>query len=212
MRMSRSALMALLVTMLAGLPARAQQEPPTPETVAFTERMLGGPPAPGKAKSYACFVRTYDAAHLASHPQQKVSAMALLITVEKDGDDPQTRSFRLGLKYRNRSGDFDSSGYCGSARSENDGKRNPRMGCSVDCDGGGIDLALTPDNKSAMLYVDSVRIWRNNKPDDEASALSLVGGTDDRVFRLDRTTLDQCRALVHDRKELAAMRDVSKRR
>jgi len=32
------------------------------------------------------------------------------------------------------------------------------------------------------------------------------------VFRLDRTTLDQCRALVHDRKELAAMRDVSKRR
>jgi len=93
MRMSRSALMALLVTMLAGLPARAQQEPPTPETVAFTERMLGGPPAPGKAKSYACFVRTYDAAHLASHPQQKVSAMALLITVEKDGDDPQTRSY-----------------------------------------------------------------------------------------------------------------------
>src|SRR4029079_9982955 len=102
--------------------------------------------------------------------------------------------------------------YCANARSENDGKRNPRMGCSVDCDGGGIEIALTPDNKAAMLYVDSVRIWRTNKPDEEMSSMSLVGGADDRVFRPDRASLDQCRSLVHDRKELAAMRHVSKRR
>lgn len=209
MSMFRPALFACLVTMAAALPAAAQ-EVPTPETAAFVERILAGPP--GKTKSYACFVRVYDADHLAKHPLQKVRAMALLMTVEKDGDDPQTRSFRLGLKYRNRPGDFDSSGYCGNARSENDGKRNPRLGCSVDCDGGGVDIAMTPDNKSAMLYVESVRIWRNNKPDEEMSTLSLVGGADDRVFRLDRANLDQCRSLVHDRKELAAMRDVSKRR
>ena len=32
------------------------------------------------------------------------------------------------------------------------------------------------------------------------------GGADDRVFRLDRAPLEMCRALVTDRKELAAMR------
>jgi hypothetical protein len=31
-------------------------------------------------------------------------------------------------------------------------------------------------------------------------------GADDRVFGLDRAKLDECRALVTDRKELAAMR------
>ena len=30
-------------------------------------------------KTYACFVRRYDASHLAQHPKQKVSAMKLLV-------------------------------------------------------------------------------------------------------------------------------------
>jgi hypothetical protein len=50
-----------------------------------------------------------------------------------------------------------------------------------------------------------VRIWQNNKPDEE-DALALEGGADDRVFRLDRADLEECRALVADRQELAAMR------
>jgi hypothetical protein len=199
----------VMVMVAAALPARAQDQP-SPEAAAFRERLLAGPL--GKDKSYACFVRVYDAAHLAKHPLQKVSAMKLLMTVEQEPDARTTQNFRLGLKFRKRAGDFDSSGYCGDARNEQDGKRNPRIGCSVDCDGGGIEIALTPDNKSAMLYVESVRIWLNNKPDDEASTTSLKGGADDRVFRLDRASLDQCRSLVHDRKELAAMRHVSNRR
>jgi hypothetical protein len=208
MRMSRLVLFSVFVAMLAlALPAHAEDGP---DTLAFRERMLAGPPGP--KMSYACFVRVYDPAHLARHPLQKVAAMKLLMTIERDPDTSLTQNFRLGLKYRNRPGDFDSSGYCGDARNEADGKRNPRMGCSVDCDGGGIDIALTPDTKSAMLYVERVRIWRGKDPDDEASATSLVGGADDRVFRLDRASLDQCASLVHDRKELAAMRHVSNRR
>ena len=39
---------------------------------------------------------------------------------------------------------------------------------------------------------------------------TLNGGKDDRVFRLDRTSLDECRSLVTDRKELAAMRTKKK--
>ena len=167
--------------------------------------------APGKDKTYACFVRVYDADHLARHKLQKVSAMRLLVTAEQEKGEPLQVSFRVGLRYRTRTGDFDSSGSCGNAQVE-DGKKEPRIGCSVDCDGGGIDIGLTPDNKSAMLRVERVRIWRRNKPDDEASSASLVGGADDRVFRLDRVGIEQCAALAYDRKELAAMRHVSNRR
>jgi hypothetical protein len=72
---------------------------------AFDVRMFAKPP--GK-KAYACFVRRYDPDHLARHPQQKVSTMKLLMTAEIPPEEQTTNySFRLGLKYRHRSGDFD---------------------------------------------------------------------------------------------------------
>jgi hypothetical protein len=75
---------------------------------------------------------------------------------------------------------------------------------SVDCEGGGITVELARDDKSTLVRLDSIRIWRNNKPDEDGFPLS--GGADDRVFRLDRASLDKCRSLVTDRQELAAMR------
>jgi hypothetical protein len=167
---------------------------------AFASRLFDGPV---KQKSYACFVRVYDADHLARHPRQKVSAMTLLVTAEKVPEDASLNySFRLGLKYRNRHGAFDSSGDCGHADSAASG----HLGCGVDCDGGGLDVNLTADNKSVMVKVERIRIWRDNKPDDEASNHSLVAGADDRLFRLDRASLMTCKPLITDRKELAALR------
>jgi hypothetical protein len=203
-----------IATLVAGFfmllrAANAQDGALTPEQdAAYTQRLFAA--APGKdAKTYACFVRTYDPAHLAAHPKQKVAAMKLLVTSEYMIDDSRQHfSFRLGLKYRHRTGNFDSSGDCAHASISEGTKGQPRVSCSVDCDGGGISFGLTPDNKSAMLYVERVRIWRGKDPDEEASS-SLVGGADDRVFRLDRTTLANCAALVEDRQELAAMRSVA---
>ena len=101
------------------------------ETEAFNARMYAG--TPGKT-AYACFVRRYDAEHLARHPKQKVASMKLLISAETDKEDKQLHnSFRLGFRYRHRSGDFDSSGSCGShAVLLSDGDE-VRMGCGVDC-------------------------------------------------------------------------------
>ena len=48
-------------------------------------------------------------------------------------------------------------------------------------------------------------------PDEEESK-SLVGGADDKVFRLDRIRLEDCASLVEDRKELAAMRSIAHKR
>jgi hypothetical protein len=132
--------------------------------------------------------------------------MKLLISAEADKEDKQLRnSFRLGFRYRHRSGDFDSSGSCGShavIRGEGD---EVRLGCGVDCEGGGIEVALSNDNKSAIVRLEQIRVWQNNRPDDDAER-SLVAGADDKIFRLDRADNGECARLVTDREELAALR------
>ena len=123
------------------------------------------------AKTYACFVRRYDANHLAQHPKQKVSAMKLLVTAENPPEEKTTNySFRIGVKYRHRSGNFDSSGYCSHVVAEDDGNEI-RFGCGVDCEGGGINVALSKDEKSAIIRLERIRMWNRNKPDDEAATM-----------------------------------------
>lgn len=164
-------------------------------------------------KSYACFVRHYAAAHLASHPEQKVSVMKLLVTGEgKPADEDELKekgplvnySFRLGLRFRTRAGNFDSSGYCGHPVANEQAPDKLQLNCGVDCDGGGISIELANNDRSTLIRLDRIRIWQNNNPDDEGADLS--GGADDRVFRLDRARLEECRSLITDREELAAVR------
>lgn len=178
------------------------REPSKAESETFNARMYAG--APGN-KAYACFVRRYDADHLARHPKQRVAAMKLLVSAEFDEEDKQLHnSFRLGFRYRHRSGDFDSSGSCNHVVFTKNGS-DVRLGCGVDCEGGGIGVALSKDDKSAIVRLERVRVWQNNKPDDDAEH-SLVAGADDKIFRLDRTDNGECASLVTDRKELAALR------
>jgi hypothetical protein len=180
------------------------------EKAQFDKRMFGQEPAP-KAKTYACFVRRYDADHLARHPHQKVTSMKLLFTSELfEGNTELERHFRLGVTFRNKRGAYDSSGSCNHFRPE-EAKDEIRFGCGVDCDGGGINIAMGKDDKSVLVRLQRVRIWQNNKPDEEAGD-ELVAGKDDAIFRLDRASLEECRSLVTDRKELASMRAVSNRK
>ncbi|MGY8711554.1 hypothetical protein RAD16_37965 [Bradyrhizobium sp. 18BD] len=124
------------------------REPTRAEAEAFNTRMYAGPPGD---KAYACFVRRYDAEHLARHPKQKVASMKLLISAEFDKEDKELHnSFRLGFRYRHRSGDFDSSGSCGHAMFTKNGPK-VRLGCGVDCEGGGIGVALSKDDKSVIV-------------------------------------------------------------
>ena len=180
------------------------------DAAAFAERMFAG--NVDKDKSYACFVRVYDAAHLRRHPLQKVAAMKLLVTAEptEQGQPGLTYSFRLGVKFTKRPGDFDSSGTCSrlTVESQTEMKTTAHFACGVDCDGGGITVELTKENVSTLVRLENIRIWQNNKPDDEG--LNLSGGADDKIFRLDRTRTTMCKSLITDRKERAAIRTLKK--
>jgi hypothetical protein len=198
-------IMMLAAVMMAGSTALGHaQEGAVAKAAAdaFDARLFAA--APGK-KAYACFVRHYDADQLARHPRQMVSAMQLLVTAEMAPEDNTLGySFRLGVKYRQRPGDFDSSGYCNHAVAEDAG-HDIRLDCGVDCEGGGINVALSKDDKSAVIRLERITIWQRNKPDDEAGD-ALLAGADDKIFRLERVDSRDCAALVADRKELAAIR------
>jgi hypothetical protein len=169
---------------------------------AFDGRMFGAAPT---RKSFACFVRKYDSDHLAQHPKQKVANMKLLMTAEIPSDASTFNySFRLGIKYRNRSTNLESLGDCGHVVAEDTGQEI-RFGCGVDCDGGGLGVALAKDDKSAIVALSRVRIWKRNTAPEE-TAEDLVAGGDDAKFRLDRAELRECSDLVTDRKELAELK------
>jgi hypothetical protein len=205
-----------VLSMLAGLFATAATLTPWPALgdvqadADFAKRVFAG--TVSNPKAYACFVRRYDAEHLAQHPLQKVTVMKLLITAENVADDKfREYSFRLGVNYRNRLGDFDSSGECGHAPTVRNPQSDPSpaadidFACDVDCDGGGIAVNLANNDSAVIVKLDRIRIWKDKDPD-EAAVRELQGGADDKMFRLDRTGLNECAALAYDRKELAAMR------
>jgi hypothetical protein len=204
-------LMAGVLAATTGFAGKAAAADDSPD-VAFAKRMFAGS-AP-KPKGYACFVRRYDAAHLAQHPLQQVTVMKLLITAEMVPDDKVLEySVRLGVNFRDRPGDFDSSGDCGHAAvtkvpdpAETVIPAGIDIVCSVDCDGGGVTVSLA-NNDAALIVkpLDRIRIWKG-KNFDETATTALNAGADDKVFRLDRTKLDECTPLIADRKELAAMR------
>ena len=206
----------LLILMIgaatAGAAAPALADDVQQADAAFAKRMFAG--AVPKAKGYACFARRYDAAHLAAHPLQKVSALKLLITAEMVPEDKAfAYSFRLGVTFRDRPGDFDSSGDCGHAptvkaldATEAAVPDGIDFTCSVDCDGGGISVNLAHNDTALIVKpLQRIRIWKG-KDFDEAAATALNAGADDKIFRLDRVKPDECASLITDRKELAALR------
>lgn len=202
---------ALAITLASGIAVAEEADEVKPEARAeFNKRVFGKEPA-ARANTYACFVRRYDPDHLAHHPDQKVTQMKLLVTSEwMMGDKQLVHQFRLGVRFRDKRGDYDSSGGCNLFHPE-EAANETRLGCGVDCDGGGIGIAMGDDDKSTIVRLDRIRIWQNKKTN-EGGPGELVAGKDDGIFRLDRASVEECRSLVTNRKQLAKMHAVSNRR
>jgi hypothetical protein len=48
-------------------------------------------------------------------------------------------------------------------------------------------------------------VWLADKPQDESAQFELKGGTDDKVFRLERVDNELCKSLSKDGDEVAAL-------
>jgi hypothetical protein len=129
--------------------------------------------------------------------------MKLLVSAERLPEDAAPNySFRMGLKFRNRKGDFAANSGCGHAEMSEVKGVGMELNCGAECGGGGLSIALAADDKSLIVKVDSIGIWPANKPDDD-SGLALSGGADDNVFRLDRVSNEICAALIREDQKVA---------
>ena len=156
----------------------------------------------------ACFGRTYDAAHLKQHPKQRVTSFHLFrdFTPDATKEMPQeTREKMIAddgdggmqimayVRFRDRTGLFFNGLSCMNYAESG-------VRCGIDCDGGGF--RLKPSGDSLLLENNGfVVIGGCGASEDEAEqADQVLPGADDKVFRLDRKSVAECRALEDSRK------------
>jgi hypothetical protein len=170
------------------------------KVAAFDKRVFRGPV---DQKASACFMRSYDARHLAQHPKQTVTAMKLLVTAEKTPGEPTSYAYKIGVRLRHRTGNFDGGSYCDHLLSA-DGHERLSFSCDIDCGGGGLEIAMSRDNKSAIVRLEAIAVADREHPDDES--VSLQGGTD-KVFRVDRVDSKECDELLGKSDKVAELKD-----
>jgi hypothetical protein len=138
-------------------------------------------PAGAETNALGCFARVYDKAHLAKHPDQRITAVKLHI----HRPPPEYSSngfywFLVQFRVRGRDETLHSGGGCHEEASG--------LKCWVDCDGGGVNVAAHGDH--VMMYLQAITVTTCGDKEEE-----LTGGKDDRVFRLDRADQRVCRGM-----------------
>ncbi len=152
----------------------------------------------------ACFARTYDAAHLARNPGQKTASMLVLFNDVSAGDPHALVTFKIGMKFRGKPTRLENAGSCSQASVEDTSPSSAKISCGIDCDGGGLDVEMSQDNKSMRVSMERISLSRPGSNEDFAQNFNL--GADDRVFRLDRVSLRDCLPLISDKKLIASVR------
>jgi hypothetical protein len=152
-------------------------------------------PAPN-AKSRACFVRRYDAQHMAQHPKQHVRDIMLLVGREKFEDEPGGLrwQFKLSAHFTDRKGRYESDGDCSTVAPDASGAAT-RLHCSVACDGGDMSMTPAADSPNATARFGSLRYWKAGSPE-SAGADDTIGDGDDQLFQMERAELLDCAPLL----------------
>lgn len=188
--------LAILIPQAA--PAQDHEKSGKDRQGAFDKRVFGGPVG---NKATACFARRYDAGHLKQHPKQKVSSMKLLVTAENHPNEPTSYAYKVGVQFRGKPGNFDGGNAC-SHMVDDDGSK-VSFSCDAECGGGGLEIAMSKDDKSAIVNLEVVGVYDRKHP--ERDAVMLERGTDDKTFRLDRVDDAQCAELLSRSGEMASL-------
>ncbi|MDR3475442.1 MAG: hypothetical protein P4M09_27655 [Devosia sp.] len=156
---------------------------------------------PGTAPAFSCFSRHYDAAHLMAHPKQSVRDITVFVDSSFDAES-QSRitNLEMGVLFRRLKTQFEVSGSCSTI----DGQKS--LTCGVDCDGGHFDVTTQGTQSLLVAVPDGVRMWDPTASDDADPGELPKGaefGKDDKLFRLDRVPVEQCRSLMTDEAKTA---------
>jgi hypothetical protein len=149
---------------------------------------------PGTDLAAACFMRHYDEAHMAAHPQQNVTDMAVLVSARTDSAGERSYQVGLGVKFEGNQSQMQASAYCGLSL---DGE--VILGCGIDCDGGQVDVDMQQGSMMVSIPYGAA-VWDPNGADLEPGTLpaGAAWGDDDKSFRLERVDLSECIGLVYE--------------
>ena len=137
-----------------------------------------------------CYARVYTQEHLAKHPKQKVTEIGFRLAYYRFPPDefyPQGQRnyyFALTAKRRGNSRLMTARGECGP--------NGNRIGCGVECDGGGVTVTRRPGDKILVSLGEGGWIRMTEGCDEEENAVNLEAGEDDREFLLSRLPDSAC--------------------
>jgi hypothetical protein len=183
-RLCRQALVAGLLCVAVPAPVVAQ--PVEPGKEGELANIL--PPEVGRR---VCYSRRYDAAHLNSHPKQKVTEIQFRLAYYRHDPDENTPEgqrnyyFEVLARLRGQGKQLTSIGECTLY--------GGKISCGVDCDGGGFVLTNRPPDKVLLGLSENGRLRMTDGCDEEDS-IDLEAGADDREFLLTRTDDASCPA------------------
>jgi hypothetical protein len=148
-----------------------------------------------------CFGRAYDAAHLASHPKQRVTSFHLAreFTPDPFTEDPSWTPEELRnvdgedgrilvtayVRFRDRPGVFSNGLSCAREDSGN-------VRCGIDCDGGSFNLKAS--GPSILLENEGFVVVGGcgASEEDQDNSEVVKPGADDKLFRLDPKPVAAC--------------------
>ena len=145
---------------------------------------------PGSSAAHACFIRKYTKAHLASHPDQNVTTMLAYVS-KQEGPDAYY-GVNLQVNFRQMNKPFQVAGSCNQ-------NEKGALACGIDCDGGILSVRVKNEESILVDIPQSVRLFDPSASDESADLPKGARfGSDDKLFRLDRTDLSDCAAVIFD--------------
>jgi hypothetical protein len=146
---------------------------------------------PPKPDERVCFTRSYDAAHLAKNPTQTVSSIKFSLAYVRHDPDKYRKDgqrnyyFKLEVRQRDRpSKTLSVVGDCLPS--------NGIIHCSVECDGGGIQVKWRDKPNSILIDLAATGRIRLDNCGGEENSVDLEPGADDRTFLLSRLAPAAC--------------------
>lgn len=138
-----------------------------------------------------CLVRHYSAGDLAAHPKQNVNDLLVYVGKRQGVHDGYIYyNVNAQLRFRDSKQNFTFSADCGRQAGE-----IAPIGCGIDCEGGGLNVALNADKTVALTITSSIRL----NASDSASPQDTAGfKSEDVRFVLRQTSLGECIPVIHD--------------
>lgn len=138
----------------------------------------------GDGKTSGCYSRTYDAAHFAKHPQQRVRQIIFDYKPEESAESRRNfgpLTFGVAVKFRSKvDGDGGAVAYCNDVAG--------RITCSAEGDAGSFEVTKAGPDQIQLRMTRGLGFENDTKK----GYVSLEDGPDDKVFILRKAPLKAC--------------------